>query len=383
MNKDEILHWLNPDTDPAPLLALADRVRREHVGGAVHLRGLVEFSNYCRRSCRYCGIRAGNAKIRRYRLTPGEILACARAAAGLGYGTVVLQSGEDPAWGPRELAALTERIKKETALAVTLSTGEHSREDYRMLRAAGADRFLLRFETSDRRLFGELKPDSDYDARFRCLAWLREAGFQVGSGVMAGLPGQTPESMADDILLFERLGLDMVGIGPFIANPDTPLGGAENGTLDLALRMTALARIVTVNAHIPATTAMGSIDPQGRQKALRCGANVLMPNISPAEHRVDYSLYPGKICTGEAPEQCAGCVDAMLKSLGRERAAGFGHSLKSGSPTEAAGPAGYSPVPQTREPLRGSLQPFGLEPPSPTGALGEHPAVPAESQEPL
>lgn len=330
MEKKEIVEWLNQDRDPADLYAEADRVRRENAGDAVHLRGLIEFSNYCRRRCYYCGIRAGNARVRRYRLAPDQILDCARTAARLRYGTVVMQSGEDPHWGPKELAAVVENVKTETGLAVTLSVGEHSREDYRMLRSAGADRFLLRFETSDRRLFSMLKPDSDYDNRFRCLAWLKEAGFQVGSGVMAGLPGQTAESMADDILLFKELQLDMVGIGPFIANPDTPMAGAENGTLDLGLRMVALTRIVTRDTHIPATTAMGSIDPQGRQKALRCGANVLMPNISPTENRPDYRLYPGKICTDEAPEKCAGCVDAMLRSLGRERAEGSGHSLKAG-----------------------------------------------------
>jgi biotin synthase len=328
MTRKELIEALSPDTDPAPIFALADKVRRESVGDGVHLRGLIEFSNYCRRGCHYCGIRAANTKVRRYRLSPAEILDCARTAARLAYKTVVMQSGEDPHYGAAALAAIVERVKKETGLAITLSVGEHSREEYKTLRAAGADRFLLRFETSDRKLFSLLKPDSDYDQRFRCLAWLKEAGFQVGSGVMAGLPGQTAESMADDILTFERLDLDMVGIGPFIANPDTPLGLAGSGTLDAALRMVALTRIVTKNTHIPATTAMGSIDPQGRQKALRCGANVLMPNISPTEHRVDYSLYPGKICTSEAPEQCAGCVDAMLASLGRTRAEGFGHSLK-------------------------------------------------------
>jgi biotin synthase len=328
MERDEIISWLSPDKDPADLYALADKARREAVGDGVHLRGLIEFSNYCRRRCYYCGIRAGNAKVRRYRLTAEEILDCARTAARLNYGTVVMQSGEDSHWGPKELAAVVESVKAETGLAITLSVGEHSKEDYKLLRAAGADRFLLRFETSDRRLFSMLKPDSDHDKRFRCLAWLKEAGFQVGSGVMAGLPGQTAESMADDILLFKKLELDMVGIGPFIANPDTPMAGAVNGTLDLGLRMVALTRLVTVNTHIPATTAMGSIDPQGRQKALKCGANVLMPNISPAEHRADYSLYPGKICVNDEPEQCAGCVDAMLKSLGRERAEGYGHSLK-------------------------------------------------------
>jgi biotin synthase len=328
MTRDELIAALAPDKDPRPLFALADRVRREHVGDGVHLRGLIEFSNYCRRRCYYCGIRAGNVKVNRYRLEAGEILACARTAVKLDYKTIVMQSGEDPFWGPRQLADVVEKVKAETGLAITLSVGEHSREDYRMLRAAGADRFLLRFETSDRRLFSMLKPDSSYDQRFRCLAWLKEAGFQVGSGVMAGLPGQTAASMADDILLFKELDLDMIGIGPFIANPDTPLAGAGSGGLDAALRMVALTRIVTKNTHIPATTAMGTIDPQGRQKALKCGANVLMPNISPTEHRTDYSLYPGKICVNEAPEQCAGCVDAMLAGLGRSRAAGFGHSLK-------------------------------------------------------
>jgi biotin synthase len=328
MNRKEILHWLSPDTDPGPLFALADKVRREHVGDAVHLRGLIEFSNHCRRRCYYCGIRAANPKVRRYRLTEEQVLDCARAAARLGYGSVVMQAGEDPHWGPARLVPVVQKIKAETGLAITLSVGEHSAEEYKTLRVAGADRFLLRFETSDRKLFSMLKPDSDYDRRFDCLRWLKEAGFQVGSGVMAGLPGQTAESMADDILLFKELDLDMVGIGPFIPSPDTPLGDAKGGTLETALRMVALTRIVTLNTHIPATTAMGSIDPQGRQKALCCGANVLMPNISPTEHRADYNLYPGKICTGEAADQCAACVDSMLKSLGRTRAPGHGHSLK-------------------------------------------------------
>lgn len=334
MNKTELVQALTPGADTAALFALADETRKKYAGDGVHLRGLIEFSNYCRRNCHYCGIRAGNPKVRRYRLNAGQILGCAKSAVALGYRTVVMQSGEDTNWGPKELVRIVEEVKKATGLAITLSVGEYTKEEYKDLRKAGADRFLLRFETSDRELFAALKQDSDYDRRFNCLAWLKEAGFQVGSGVMAGLPGQTLESMADDILLFKKLDLDMVGIGPFIANPDTPLAGSAGGTLDLALRMVALTRIVTKNTHIPATTAMGSIDPQGRQKALRCGANVLMPNISPVEHRVDYSLYPGKICVNDKPEQCAGCVDAMLKSLGRFRAEGFGHSLKVNTETE-------------------------------------------------
>jgi len=283
MKRDELIKALSEDTDPAPIFALADKIRRKYVGAGVHLRGLIEFSNHCRRRCYYCGIRSGNYRIRRYRLTPVQILDCAHEAVKLGYKTVVMQSGEDPGLPLRSLAKTVEQVKAGTGLAITLSVGEHSKEDYRTLRAAGADRFLLRFETSDRRLFSMLKPDSDYDTRFRCLAWLKEAGFQLGSGVMAGLPGQTLESMADDILLFKKLDLDMVGIGPFIPNPDTPMAEAYGGALDLALRMVALTRIVTKNTHIPATTAMGTIHPHGRQKALECGANVLMPNISPAQ----------------------------------------------------------------------------------------------------
>lgn len=328
MTREELIAALNPDSDPAPLFALADRVRRDAVGDAVHLRGLIEFSNYCRRRCYYCGIRAGSAGVRRYRLTPEAIRACARTAAELGYKTVVLQSGEDPYLSVRSLAAIVERVKDATGLAITLSVGEHSKEDYRTLRAAGADRFLLRFETSDRKLFSMLKPDSDYDNRMRCLAWLKEAGFQVGSGVMCGLPGQSRESLADDILLFKELDLDMVGIGPFIASPATPMAGAVNGTLDLALRLVALTRIVTRNAHIPATTAMGTIAPQGRQKALRCGANVLMPNVSPAATRRDYSIYPDKLGSLQHAEESAEAVAAILAQLGRTSAQDSGHSLK-------------------------------------------------------
>jgi biotin synthase len=328
MNKSQLIEALNPDKDPAALFAEADKVRRAEVGDAVHLRGLIEFSNTCRRNCYYCGIRAGNPKVERYRLTHAQVLDTARLAVKLGYKSVVMQSGEDPAWNPAALIPLVEAIKKETALAITLSIGEHTHQQYKDLRAAGADRFLLRFETSDRKLFALLKPDSDYDNRFRCLAWLKDAGFQVGSGVMAGLPGQSLASMADDILLFKKLDLDMVGIGPFIASPDTPLAGAESGTLEAALRMVALTRIVTRNTHIPATTAMGSLHPQGRQKALRCGANVMMPNISPHEHRKNYTLYPGKIGIAQQAEESAATIAAILAELGRPQASDPGHSLK-------------------------------------------------------
>jgi len=328
MNVEEIAAELSSEKDPAPLFAEADRVRRQHMGEEVHLRGLIEFSNVCAKHCLYCGIRASNARLKRYRLSKEEIMACAAKAKDLDYPTVVLQSGEDPFFSPQLLAEIVSSIKERLGLAVTLSVGEFSRGDYRLLRSAGADRFLLRFETSDRKLFSVLKPDSDYDQRFNCLRNLRDAGFQVGSGIMVGLPGQSMESIARDIVIFRELELDMVGIGPFIPNPDTPIGGVEGGTALLALKTVALTRLATLNTHIPATTALGSIDPEGRQKALRCGANVLMPNISPRKVRAHYSLYPGKICVGEEPEQCSGCVDAMLAGLGRTRATHEGHSLR-------------------------------------------------------
>ena len=328
MTAEEITAALASDSAPEPLFAEADRVRRQYMGDEVHLRGLIEFSNICTRHCLYCGIRAATTKLKRYRLTKDEILACAKKAKKLDYQTVVLQSGEDPFFTPKMLAEIVSAIKDRFDLAVTLSVGEFSREDYRLLRSAGADRFLLRFETSDRKLFSVLKPDSDYDTRFRCLRDLKDAGFQVGSGIMVGLPGQSMESIARDILLFRDLELDMVGIGPFIPSPETPLAGVDGGTALLALKTVALARLATLNTHIPATTALGSIDPEGRQKALRCGANVLMPNVSPTRVRAHYKLYPGKICIADDASQCAGCVDRMLSSLGRTRAKHAGHSLK-------------------------------------------------------
>ncbi len=327
MTRAEILDLLAV-ADPSALYARADQIRRENVGDAVHLRGLIEFSNICGRDCLYCGLRRSNRKVDRYCMGIDEICAAACNAASLGYKSVVLQSGENERYPTENICSLVRRIKQDLKLAVTLSIGEKTREEYAALRAAGADRYLLRFETSSEMLFGGLKPDSSYEQRMRCLAWLRELGFQVGSGIMVGLPGQTIEMIADDILLMEKLDLDMIGIGPFIPNPQTPLEGAVGGTLDLTLRTLAVIRIVTKNAHLPATTAMGSIDPIGRQKALQCGANVLMPNVTPTQYRSSYQLYPGKICIEDKPGDCFLCVSGMLKMLGRTIARDPGHSLK-------------------------------------------------------
>jgi biotin synthase len=331
MTKREIIDLLK-EKDEAVIENLfrnADRVRKEYVGDAVHLRGLIEFSNYCRRNCLYCGLRRGNSNVVRYRMTTLEIIAAVAEAKDLGFKTVVLQSGEDTAYSIEDICALVRRIKSEFGFAVTLCIGERTYEDYKRLKEAGVDRYLLRFETTDPLLFRKLKPDSLYVKRYQCLDWLKELGYQVGSGNMVGLPGQSLESLADDILKFKELDMDMVGLGPYISNPDTPLQGSANGTIDMVLRVTALTRIVTKNAHMPATTATGTIDPEGRQKALQCGANVLMPNLTPRKYRGHYLIYPDKICIDEDPRKCRFCVESMITGLGKTVSRDAGHSLKS------------------------------------------------------
>ncbi|MFH0753906.1 MAG: [FeFe] hydrogenase H-cluster radical SAM maturase HydE [Candidatus Omnitrophota bacterium] len=327
MTRDEIIEGLTTDR-PAALYGEADRVRRLHVGNAVHLRGLVEISNACGRDCCYCGLRRSNHDISRYRMNIDEIFSAAKEAASFGFKSLVLQSGENCQYPVQEICRLLKRIKLDLGLAITLSMGEKSRDEYAAFKEAGADRYLIRFETSSEILFRELKPDSSFYARMQCLTWLRELGFQVGSGIMVGLPGQTPDIIADDILLMEKLDLDMIGIGPFISNPKTPLKDAASGSLDLTLRALALLRIITKNTHIPATTAMGSIEKGGRERALRCGANVLMPNVTPTQYRSQYALYPNKICIHDQPSDTFMAITQMLQGLNRTIATDPGHSLK-------------------------------------------------------
>jgi biotin synthase len=332
-SREELVTYLD-EPDPEKVSRLyreADRTRKEFMGDEVHIRGIVEFSNTCRRDCLYCGLRKSNDRLFRYRMSPEAIFQAAGEARRLDFKTIILQSGEDPFYSAEDLCALVQRIKKELNLAITLCVGERTFEEYRMFKAAGADRYLLKFETSNRALFKSLKPDSSYEERFRCLAWLRELGYQVGSGNMVGLPGQTTEILAEDILLFNQLDLDMIGIGPFIPDPNTPLAGASPGDLDRTLKSVALARMVTRNIHLPATTAVGTIHPMGRQKALQCGANVIMPNATPKEFRRHYQIYPNKICVDESPSSCRSCIEGMVNSLDRRIGSGFGDTLKNPS----------------------------------------------------
>jgi biotin synthase len=316
------------DTDAPSLYAAADQVRVATVGNEVHLRGLLEFSNTCRRNCDYCGLRRDNARVERYRLTPEEIIATACEAEKLGFPSLVMQSGED-LWftGPR-LAEIIRAIKEKTALAITLSVGERDESDYRLWREAGADRYLLRIETTDPELFRRIHPDDDLEGRKACLLTLKRLGYQLGSGVMVGLPGQTPAALARDVLWLRDLGAEMIGVGPFIPHPETPLADAAGGTFDQALRLVAVLRLVFPYAHIPATTAMASLDPLGREKALQAGANVVMPAVTPTDRRALYALYPGKICLDDNARKCRGCIEARIRGIGRTVAIGPGHVIR-------------------------------------------------------
>jgi len=340
MERAELLRWLREtdETRLAELWARADATRRAHVGDAVHLRGLIEISNHCVRRCAYCGLRAPNVKLGRYRMTTEQILGCVRQAAALGYGTVVLQAGEDPLLTTEWVAALVKRIRVETPLAITLSLGEVDDEALRAWKAAGADRYLLRFETSNRALYDRLHPPRPgrVSDRPAILRRLRELGFEVGSGVMVGLPGQTYDDLVSDLELFRELDLDMIGLGPYIPHPETPLcaaaaraAGPEQVPNDelTTYKMIALARLMCPRANIPSTTALATLNrAQGRELGLRRGANIVMPNLTPVELRAQYEIYPGKACVGETAEACSGCLVERITRIGRTVGTGRGDS---------------------------------------------------------
>ena len=340
LDKMEILNWLR-ETNPGRLAELwrrADEIRRAHVGDAVHLRGLVEISNFCSRHCFYCGLRAGNDNLVRYRMLADEIFAAAQQAVKFGYGTVVLQAGEDYGLTTNWMADIIRRIKNETPLAVTLSLGERPDKDLTAWRAAGADRYLLRFETSDRNLLDEIHPPLGNHKcdRIAILRRLKQHGYEVGSGIMVGIPGQTYASVANDIALFLELDLDMIGIGPFIPHPATPLGSGfkifppvngeqvPNNEL-MVYKAIALTRLVRPDANIPATTALATINKKnGRELGLQRGANVFMPNLTPLKYRRLYEIYPNKACIAETGDACNGCLGLRIKGIGRHIGSGAG-----------------------------------------------------------
>lgn len=300
------------------LFSAADEIRRSVYGTDVFLRGLIEFTSYCKNNCYYCGLRRDNRNTERYRLSERDILRCCKEGYSLGYRTFVLQGGEDMYFTDDMICSIVYRIKCEYPdCAVTLSIGERSKQSYRAFFDAGADRYLLRHETADPCHYRKLHPpEMSLQNRKACLFALKEIGYQVGSGFMVGSPFQTADELICDLRFLQELDPDMIGIGTFITHKDTPFAAMENGSLELALRLIAVMRLLFPHALIPATTALGTIHPQGREMALKAGANVVMPNLSPVSVREKYSLYDNKICTGEESAQCRQCLEKRIESAG-------------------------------------------------------------------
>ncbi len=323
MDKQEIIDILSDNSKNDRLFKEADNVRMANVGDEVHLRGLIEFSNICKRQCKYCGLRSPNKDVERYRLSKEEMLQTAKNAVNLGYRTIVLQSGEDDYFDTDKMCEIIQSIKK-LDVALTLSIGEKFYDEYKAFKEAGADRYLLRIETTDKNLYTAMHPNADFENRMNCLYNLKKLGYETGTGCLVGLPNQTIESLADDILFFKELDADMVGIGPFIPHEHTPFKDVAKGDFWLALKVMALTRITLPDINIPATTAMETLNPQGRIIALQSGANVVMPNVTGLEYRAKYEIYPGKICLNENAEQCRGCIEGKIKSIGRTISKDYG-----------------------------------------------------------
>ena len=321
LTEDEYLellqHWQDSDVVKR-LSEEAVKLRKQHYGDKVFTRGLIEFTNYCRNNCYYCGIRRDNRNIGRYRLDCGEILECCRDGYALGYRTFVLQGGEDPYYTDSRMAEIIREIKKNFPdCAVTLSIGEKSYESYKLFREAGADRYLLRHETADDSLYSSLHPDEmKLETRRQCLYDLKKLGYQVGAGFMVGPPGQKLEHLAKDLVFLQELHPQMVGIGPFIPHHDTVYADKEAGSVELTLFLLSVVRIMLPKVMLPATTALGTMDPVGREKGLNAGANVVMPNLSPVKNRKMYELYDNKICTGEEAAECRGCLGMRVEAAG-------------------------------------------------------------------
>lgn len=316
----ELMGWYQDDETVDYITGLASKVRQSIFGNRVYIRGLIEFSNICRNDCYYCGIRRSNKNIERYRLTKEDILACADKGYELGFRTIVLQGGEDGYFSDDILCDIVSGIKKKhSECAVTLSVGERSLESYRRLREAGADRYLLRHETATESHYRLLHPeDMSFQNRMKCLDYLKESGYQTGCGFMVGSPGQTLEHLAADLKFIERFKPEMVGIGPFIPQKDTPFADEKGGTLEMTVFLLSVIRLMHPGVLLPATTALGTVSGNGRERGILAGANVVMPNLSPLDVRDKYTLYDNKICTGDEAAECIRCLGNRMKSIGYE-----------------------------------------------------------------
>lgn len=287
-------------------------------GKNIYIRGLIEFTNYCRNNCFYCGIRRDNKNVQRYRLSAEQIMECCRTGYGLGFRTFVLQGGEDAYFTDERICRLVYHIKSDFSdCAVTLSIGEKSRRSYQAYFDAGADRYLLRHETANDEHYGRLHPkELCLENRKRCLYDLKEIGYQVGAGFMVGSPFQTIDTLYEDLQFIRELQPHMVGIGPFIPQKDTPFGSEPAGTLEMTLRLLSIIRLMNPCVLLPATTALGTVHPMGRELGIQAGANVVMPNLSPVEVREKYKLYDNKICTGDEAAECRHCLSGRMESIG-------------------------------------------------------------------
>ncbi len=328
LEKEEYLFILNNITvKEIPYLnQAASDVKYQYYQNRVYLRGLIEISNYCKMGCKYCGINYKIKNIERYRMTIDEIIECCLLGYSLGYKTFVIQGGEDSYYTDDLLVDMVKRIKEKMPdVRVTLSLGERTRESYQKLYDAGTDRYLLRHETASKRLYEYLHASfMSFDNRKECLQNLKEIGYQVGAGFMVGSPTQTNEDLVEDLLYLKELGPEMVGIGPYLCHEDTELRGNMSGTLEETLVMVALVRLILPKALIPATTALGTLDTLGREKALKTGANVMMPNISPTENRELYEIYQNKICTQDTSNQCRNCIEGRILGVGHVIDSGVG-----------------------------------------------------------
>ncbi|MBK6965920.1 MAG: [FeFe] hydrogenase H-cluster radical SAM maturase HydE [Bacteroidales bacterium] len=330
-SREDVIQLLNADREDRSLLfAKAAEIKEKYVGNIVYFRGLIEFSNICEKNCFYCGIRKGNRNVKRYNLTDDEILNAAGFAYESNYGSVVLQGGEldSPAFSDR-IERLVKGIKELSGdkLGITLSVGEQSPEVYRRWFEAGAHRYLLRIESSSRDLYYRIHPNDkthSFERRLKALQDLKDTGYQVGTGVMIGLPFQTMEDLADDLLFMKEMDIDMCGMGPYIEHVDTPLWEFRDRLLpleerfNLALKMIAILRLLMNNINIASATALQAIDPIGREKALKIGANIIMPNITPGAYRNDYKLYENKPCTDEEAADCKNCLEARIHMSGNK-----------------------------------------------------------------
>jgi len=330
LSRKEILYGLNLhlQEDMEELKEISNNIREKYCGSDVQIRALLEISNICARNCNYCGVRQSNSKIHRYKMTPEEIINTAINLHKMGFKTIVMQSGESKAYVNKEIAFIIEKIKSLTKIAITLSLGEHSFDTYKMWKEAGADRYLLRHETANEKLYSYLHPDGTLQNRIKCLYDLKELGYQVGAGCMVGSPTQSYEEMADDLEFIRDFKPDMIGIGPFISHEDTPFKEFKVGTLEDTLKMIALARIISRDALLPSTTALASISQNGQKQGLETACDVVMVNFTPLKYKLLYEIYPNKKCMTEDINSIINNTKNMIFSINRTISTDYGHSKK-------------------------------------------------------